>query len=245
MININLTFDDNRLDFRDPISYYFAKWFDEQFAVDILNSTNIKADLSSDEDDKNHIDYKFVLNGNTYTADSKIHIHNYEYTDANNVKRWTDVITVGNYALYASDCDYYSFVWRSKLYFVSRNKMLNMEPLRTIENSVGQNGSVQNLMQFSVFLLSENCDMWYEIPEEKYNIYQKAYHTFSYCRNAVYDMPPELRKNPELCQNQKIRYIRYMKQELETIISDYNKIYNEIPTVNIENNLSDIMNLLN
>ena len=35
-----------------------------------------------------------------------------------------------------------------------------------------------------------------------------------------------------------------MKQELETIISEYNKIYNEIPTVNIENNLSDIINLL-
>ena len=65
MINIDLTFDDDRMNFRDPISYYFAKWFDEQFTVDILNSLNIYAELTSDEEDKNHIDYKFVLNGNT------------------------------------------------------------------------------------------------------------------------------------------------------------------------------------
>ena len=57
-------------------------------------------------------------------------------------------------------------------------------------------------------------------------------------------MPPKYRKNQELCKQQKILYIKYMKQELETIISESNKIYNEIPKVNIENNLSDIMNLL-
>ena len=244
MISIDLTFDDERMNFRDPISYYFAKWFDEQFTVDILNSLNIYAELTSDEEDKNHIDYKFVLNGNTYSADSKIHVHNFEYTDLNNTKRWTDVISIGNYALYDSDCDYYSFVWRSKLYFISRNKVLNMKPLQTIENSIGQNGSIQNLIQFSVFDLSENCDMCYDISEEKFDSYLKAYHIFSYCRNPVYDMPPEYRKNQELCKQQKILYIKYMKQELETIISEYNKIYNEIPKVNIENNLSDIMNLL-
>ena len=57
-------------------------------------------------------------------------------------------------------------------------------------------------------------------------------------------MPGEYRRDQELCEQQKILYIKYMKQELETIISEYNKIYNEIPTVNIENNLSDIMNLI-
>ena len=43
MINIDLTFDDERMNFRDPISYYFAKLFYEQFTVDILNSLNIYA----------------------------------------------------------------------------------------------------------------------------------------------------------------------------------------------------------
>ena len=160
------------------------------------------------------------------------------------MKRWTDVISIGNYALYDSDCDYYSFVWRSKLYFISRNKVLNMKPLQTIENSIGQNGSIQNLIQFSVFDLSENCDMCYDISEEKFDSYLKAYHIFSYCRNSAYDMPLEYRKNQEFCKQQKILYIKYMKRELKIVISEYNKIYNEIPTVNIENNLRDIMNLL-
>ena len=47
-----------------------------------------------------------------------------------------------------------------------------------------------------------------------------------------------------LANNETVRNFSIAVKESINLISEYNKIYNEIPTVNIENNLSDIMNLL-
>lgn len=244
MININLESIDSRLNFRDPVSFYFAKWFDEQFTVDILNCTGIKAQLADAIQDKHHIDYTFIIDGIVHTADSKLHMHNFRFDSNTSVKKCEDIISIGNYALYNSTVEYYSFIWNSSLYIIQRMKFASVTPIKVRNNSRGQNGSYQSLYQYNIRDLINIADYVFKISDSKYKCYDDAYKI--YCKYRYINEGFRegcVSKDSSVCLSE-YHALEDMRSELLEVIKRYNEIYNELPRIDTVSTLDSVMKLI-
>ena len=227
MISENLTIRDSSLNYRDCVSYYFARWFDEPFTVDVLNNysgRSVHFELAPDELDRQHIDYLFTgLDNRVHYVDSKTHIRNFHYLDESLKEHYFDVITVGENA-WTSQTEFFSFVHKTRIYLCYHAETHHYAQPVKISSSKGQNNHKQNLYHFSIeSLKSLPHTTSFEIPKELARLYADAYDIFERNRNFVYDiLPGKTESQKQYAVQQRLRTLNTMKDELLSVIKNYN-----------------------
>lgn len=254
MISTDLNINKSKLhSYRDPVGYYFAKWFDEPFAIDILNSIdyrNFKFVAADDNDDRKHIDMYASNGSETVTIDCKIMNHNFEYDNGNENKKlnksYDDVLTIGQYALASENTEYILFVRRDTISICSlRDIRDKVKPLVVISKSKGIAGNAQDLYNYRVKDLQNLFSTHIiSIPSDKADLYNKAFKLYEKSRFSV----REIHFNKNLSEDKKTEMIiiilEDLRRELLGIINEYNNIYVEIPKINdTDTLLEDIYNL--
>lgn len=253
MLNTQLVIKEDRIStYRDPVGFCFAKWFDEPFAIDILNSIdyrNFKFVAADDNDDRNHIDI-YASNGNeTITIDCKIMSHNFSYNNGNENKNlklsYDDVLTIGEYVL-TSKTDYIMFIRRDEIILSKLSDIRDkVTPFITKEKSKNMGGSVQTLYNYKVKDLQNLFSTQIiKIPQDKADLYFDAYKEYEHLRMIVRDMMLNRVLTNEKKSEMKIVYLNELKNKLIGYIEKYNNIYVEIPKIdNTDDLLNDIYNL--
>ena len=233
MLQEDLTIRDSSLNYRDCVSYYFARWFDEPFTVDVLNNysgRNIQFELASDDLDRQHIDYLFTgLDGKIHYVDAKTHIRNFHYLDDSLKEHYFDVITVGENA-WTSQTEFFSFVHKTHIYLCYHIEAHQYAQLVKVSSSKGQNGHQQQLLHFSVeSLKSLPHTTTFMIPSELARCYADAYDIFERNRNFVYDiLPGKTGSQKQYAVQQRLRTLNTMREELLAVIRSYNNATKQI-----------------
>ena len=247
MISTSISLSDGDKDYRDIIGFYFAKWFDEPFTVDVLNRThfrNLSFKLTSTQNDRLHRDYEFVgLDNKIHYVDSKTHYHNFEYDKSKVAARAADVITIGEYAL-NSKTEFISFVYRQKIYFIHHLSINSITPIHT-QVSKGQNNKQQTLSHYSVESLINLPTTYYtEIPTLMWECYEEAYKLYLYYKNDVFIHSSPKKKDTSSNIEYNFKSAEAMRTNLIPIIEKFNKIYDELPKEDENTVLTDIYSLL-
>ena len=266
MISNNLIINSADLNHRNCAGYYFARWFDEPFCVDVLNllsKTDNKYQLADDNMDQQHCDYTFVdINGLMKRCDSKTVTKNFGYTNPTDSSKSTskdycDVITIGEYVLSSAHRpDIISFYYRGRIFLIDSSRFANISPI-SITESEGENKHKQNLFHYRIDdIIKENVNA-FEVPEEFSRIYDSAYKILEQTRNFILEIP-RATNDAAREYNRKVRLqsVERMRDSLITYINDFNntessyrKQYfvteNEISNTSISDNLSEIYDLLN
>lgn len=250
MISEKLDIRSTELNYRDPVSYYMARWFDEQFTVDVLNKTGfcgLGFTLASDDLDRHHIDYYFTgYDNKIHYVDSKIHVRGFNHPDFKTGRPvYIDAITVGEPA-WNSDTEFFSFVYRGKIYFCCHRDALSIQP-SFVRESIGQNGHKQNLFHFNVNdFINIKSTRAADIPPVLFSCYEDAYEIFARTRRYVYEFN-YARSESEKAFNNKQRYaaIERMRDAFIPIIQKFNSAsMMESGASDISGNLSDIYKLI-
>lgn len=248
MIDTNLTLSIGDGSYRDITGYYFGKWFDEPFTVDVLNRTryqNITFSLCNSQDDRLHRDYKFIgQDGNTYYIDSKTHAHNYAYLINDNTV-FIDMIVIGEHALHSTTNHYISFVHRGFIHICSLYSMINKcQPVKERVSS-GQNKHTQKLIMFDCNdLISLDDTQHIPVPQQMMDCYDEAYKLYTEYKKKIASITPKA-KTKSIDSTKANQLMTELSEQLKPIINHFNNLYDELPTINnLSDNLNDILSLI-
>ena len=227
MIQENLTYPDN-LNYRDPVSYMAARWFDEPFQADILSSV-LSKDLhitTIDEDRYIHADFYYNNPDSSRTLiDAKICTRNFKVVDPNTkTVSYTDAIAIGEQA-FSSSAQLISFVWRSALMTVSHDELRTLTPVST-RISKGFNGHSQTLYHYSVDSLLRLPDtIKYPLKKDVYNIYDEFYSIYERAHNIIFDIPfPKTESEKVYVNSIRLRTLNNFREELIPLVKRYNSL---------------------
>ena len=248
MITENITINAGDMNYRDITGFYFAKWFDEPFTVEILNRlhyNNRTYCLAERNDDRSHRDFYYIDEDNKkHYADCKTHIHNFVYKRTKEFSKTADVVTIGNYAL-NSMTEFITVVYKSRIYIINHIDIMNVKPLSE-QMSSGQNNRSQLLTHYDMQSLIEiPFTQSVVIPSNLWFLYQKAYDLFLKYKSSIYDYF----RCQKPTQMQHLMYsvpmMEQFKSELIPIIREINSTYTEIPlSDSFSSDLADIYSLL-
>lgn len=253
MLKTDLEIREDRLKtYRDPIGYCYAKWFDEPFVADILNSIsfkNFKFILADDNEDRNHIDI-YATNGvETLTIDCKIMTHNFSYNNGNENKNlnlsYDDILTIGEHVI-RSSTDYILFVRRNEICICKLSDIRDkVKPLQIRENSKNMGGTSQTLINFRVSDLQNLFSTQIiKIPQDKADLYFDAYREYEKLRMRLRDVMLNRVLDNDKKNQIKLELLNELKNVLTGYILKYNNIYVEIPKIDdTDALLNDIYNL--
>ena len=266
MISNNLIINSADLNHRNCAGYYFARWFDEPFCVDVLNllsKTDNKYQLADDNMDQQHCDYTFIdVNGLMKRCDSKTVTKNFGYSNSTDSskpasKDYCDVITIGEYVLSSANRpDIISFYYRRRIFLIDSGRFADISPISTTE-SEGENKHKQNLFHYRIDdIIKEDVNV-FEVPEAFAHIYDSAYKVLEQTRNFILEMP-RATNDAAREYNRKVRLqsVERMRDSLITYINEFNNTEsshrsqcfvteNAVSNTSISDNLSEIYDLLN
>ena len=249
MIDEKLEIRDRELSYRSVIGYYFARWFDEPFTVDVINRIcpyNMKAVLTTDEVDKEHIDYYIIDRKDesvVNAVDSKTVTHNFKYRNNNDKDVYTDAIPMGEKALIESCSSYISFISYGYIYIVNLNDIRNTTPIKR-KDSPGQNLHHQTMIHYDVDDLKHiESTVSIEIPKNMYECYYEAYQIYMNYKESMYSY---LRDSSTFIDSStgKMCQLNNMRNNLIPIIHKFNLIYDELPKIDTIQTLNDIMSII-
>lgn len=266
MISNNLIINSADLNHRNCAGYYFARWFDESFCVDVLNllsKVDNKYQLADDNMDQQHCDYTFVdINGLIKRCDSKTVTKNFGYSNSIDSskaasKDYCDVITIGEYVLSSVHRpDIISFYYRGRIFLIDSGRFANISPI-SITESEGENKHKQNLFHYRVDDIIKEDVNAFEVPEAFSRIYDSAYKILEQTRNFILEMP-RATNDAARDYNKKVRLqsVERMKDSLISYINEFNNAEssyrnqcfvtkNVVSNTSISDNLSEIYDLLN
>ena len=229
-MDVNLSLPQS-LKSRDPLALYMAKWFDEPFQADALTiGTGIHHLLTTVSQDRHqHADiyYEEPFSSQIIFIDAKMVTKGFSWIDAETKKkRYVDSLTIGEYA-FKSETPYFSFIWRDRVYLISRNAFVNIQPVYS-HLSNGQNGHKQMLYHYDVRNLIEHSNpdvQSFEIPEEYFKLYIEAYAVYERVRAMVYDLGyPKTQSERLFYDSVRMRTLTSFRDELIPIINKYNSL---------------------
>ena len=250
MIQENLSYPDN-LNYRDPVSYMAARWFDEPFQADILsNALSKKLHITTvDEDRYIHADFYYMnQDGSRTLLDAKLCTRNFKLINSETkTVSYTDAITIGERA-YSSSAQLISFVWRSALMTVSHEELRTLQPIST-RVSKGFNGHSQTLYHYSVdSLLNLPGTRKYDLRRDVYNIYDDFYSMYERAHNIILDIPfPKTESERVYANSIRLRTLNAFREELIPLIIRYNSLYSvnsntcDVPVNDFADKLKDIL----
>lgn len=164
---------------RSMVGLYSARYFDEPFTVSMMRLNRVcNVIRSKDEDDKKHIDLRFVDNSSvTRTVDAKIPNMHYSYNGG-----YYDVVTIGKKALYA-DTDYISVVYGGRINFICLSLLRSLPPFMVKRNDYGYNKMPEDLYRFELSGLYNTSTTYFinlpQYAQNAYNYFISYYNNFS------------------------------------------------------------------
>lgn len=216
----------DNMNYRDPVSYMAARWFDEPFQADILSLalTERFHITTVFEDRVMHADFWYEESNGTRTyVDAKLCTRNFRWTSPNTQKTcYTDAVTIGERAV-TSSAQCFSFVWRGSVWVVRHDDLKTVQPFCS-RLSKGYNGHAQTLYHYAVdVLLSLSNTREYPIDTYIFNIYDEFYACYERARNIVMDIPWSKTVSEKVyTDNIRKRTMRQFRDELVPIVRKYN-----------------------
>ena len=223
----------DNMNYRDPVSYMAARWFDEPFQADILSRALAERFhiTTVDEDRLMHADFWYEeIDGIRTYVDAKLCTRNFKWTSAETQKTcYTDAVTIGERAV-TSSAQCFSFVWRGSVWVVRHEDLTSIQPFYS-RLSKGYNGHTQTLYHYSVDSLRSLMNTKeYKIDTYIFNIYDEFYACYERARNIVMDVPwPKTASEKVYVDNIRKRTMTQFRDELVPIVKKYNIEMQEVP----------------
>lgn len=258
MISTDLTINSGDLNHRNCVGYYFARWFDEPFAVAVLNllDTNSRYALADDAQDQQHVDYtETTADGRVVRSDSKVVTRNFPYKDETTSKtNYADVVTVGEYVLTSSNHpDIISFYYRNRIYQVDYSGFVTKLKPVAVSESEGENNHKQRLFHYRIVDIHEmeSSVRIKDVPHTLSKCYDAAMKILEQTRNFILEIPRATNDEKRAFYT-KVRYdaLERMRNDLTDIIYRFNKELQicqnsaVLPEVDVDYGLTEIYDLL-
>lgn len=207
---------------RNAVAYYFSRWFDEPFCVEMLNMhSDGKCRMASDDMDQKHCDYYLERFGHFLRCDSKTVSRSYRNPE---IKKNADVITVGNYVLTQfSRPDIISFFYSGRIYLVP-TEVIERTSVWCSNTSSGDNRHRQTLSHYLVSdLISCPETESFQISEKFSSIYNDAYVKYDQAAYCVRCASNDSSLQTEECKMKvRLRTVRQLREDILKFIRKFN-----------------------